>query len=103
MFSPATHLPLFSARICPAGLFKIFDEILVNAADNKVRDPTMDILKVDILPVSLRMTVAGEGGMVGWLDGCTLPLPACPDLSGVRPALLLVAGGWLNGWMIVLQ
>ncbi|BFZ54993.1 DNA topoisomerase 2 [Savitreella phatthalungensis] len=29
------------------GLFKIFDEILVNAADNKQRDPTMDTLKVD--------------------------------------------------------
>lgn len=35
------------------GLFKIFDEILVNAADNKVRDPTMDMLKVDIEPVSI--------------------------------------------------
>jgi hypothetical protein len=35
------------------GLFKIFDEILVNAADNKVRDPTMDMLKVDILPVGV--------------------------------------------------
>jgi DNA topoisomerase II len=30
------------------GLYKIFDEILVNAADNKVRDPTMDSIKVDI-------------------------------------------------------
>ena len=30
------------------GLYKIFDEILVNAADNKVRDPRMDTLKVDI-------------------------------------------------------
>lgn len=31
------------------GLFKIFDEILVNAADNKIRDPAgMDTLKVDI-------------------------------------------------------
>ena len=30
------------------GLYKIFDEILVNAADNKVRDPKMDMLKVDI-------------------------------------------------------
>jgi len=33
------------------GLYKIFDEILVNAADNKVRDPTMDTLRVDINPV----------------------------------------------------
>ena len=30
------------------GLYKIFDEILVNAADNKVRDPKMDTLRVDI-------------------------------------------------------
>ena len=30
------------------GLYKIFDEILVNAADNKVRDPTMNTIKVDI-------------------------------------------------------
>jgi DNA topoisomerase-2 len=32
------------------GLYKIFDEILVNAADNKVRDSKMDTIKVDIDP-----------------------------------------------------
>ena len=30
------------------GLYKIFDEILVNAADNKQRDPKMSLIKVDI-------------------------------------------------------
>lgn len=30
------------------GLYKIFDEILVNASDNKQRDPTMDCVKVVI-------------------------------------------------------
>jgi DNA topoisomerase II len=30
------------------GLYKIFDEIIVNAADNKVRDPKMNTLKVTI-------------------------------------------------------
>jgi DNA topoisomerase-2 len=35
------------------GLFKIFDEILVNAADNKVRDSSMDTLRVDVDVVSL--------------------------------------------------
>ena len=30
------------------GLYKIFDEILVNAADNKQRDPKMNVIKVDI-------------------------------------------------------
>ncbi|KAG4301845.1 hypothetical protein PCANB_002090 [Pneumocystis canis] len=29
------------------GLYKIFDEILVNAADNKIRDPNMDMIKVE--------------------------------------------------------
>jgi DNA topoisomerase-2 len=30
------------------GLYKIFDEILVNAADNKQRDKRMSIIKVNI-------------------------------------------------------
>ena len=30
------------------GLYKIFDEILVNAADNKQRDKNMDLIKIDI-------------------------------------------------------
>ena len=32
------------------GLYKIFDEILVNAADNKQRDEKMDAIKIDIDP-----------------------------------------------------
>ncbi|XP_038974184.1 DNA topoisomerase 2-like [Phoenix dactylifera] len=36
---PVTYVP---------GLYKIFDEILVNAADNKQRDPSMDSVKVEI-------------------------------------------------------
>jgi DNA topoisomerase II len=32
------------------GLYKIFDEILVNAADHKVRDKTMTCIKIDITP-----------------------------------------------------
>ncbi|XP_006296839.2 DNA topoisomerase 2, partial [Capsella rubella] len=36
---PVTYVP---------GLYKIFDEILVNAADNKQRDPSMDSLQVVI-------------------------------------------------------
>uniref|UniRef100_A0AC35UAY2 HATPase_c domain-containing protein n=1 Tax=Rhabditophanes sp. KR3021 TaxID=114890 RepID=A0AC35UAY2_9BILA len=30
------------------GLYKIFDEILVNAADNKQRDKSMNVIKIDI-------------------------------------------------------
>lgn len=32
------------------GLYKIFDEILVNAADNKIRDPSMDRIDITIDP-----------------------------------------------------
>ena len=32
------------------GLYKIFDEILVNAADNKQRDAHMDTIKIDVDP-----------------------------------------------------
>ena len=31
-------------------IFQIFDEILVNAADNKQRDKKMDTIKIDIKP-----------------------------------------------------
>ncbi|GAB4817907.1 hypothetical protein N2152v2_004953 [Parachlorella kessleri] len=43
------------------GLYKIFDEILVNAADNKVRDPSMDKLKVDIDEAKGTITVLNNG------------------------------------------
>lgn len=32
------------------GLYKIFDEIIVNAADNKQRDPSMNRIEVTIDP-----------------------------------------------------
>lgn len=38
------------------GLYKIFDEILVNAADNKVRDATMDTVRVDVDEVRALLT-----------------------------------------------
>ncbi|EKX38687.1 hypothetical protein GUITHDRAFT_158481 [Guillardia theta CCMP2712] len=43
------------------GLFKIFDEILVNAADNKQRDKTMDTLKVVIDPEESSISVYNNG------------------------------------------
>ena len=48
------------------GLYKIFDEILVNAADNRVRDATMDALRVD---------VDAESGWVRvWNNGAGVPV-----------------------------
>ncbi|VFQ77766.1 unnamed protein product [Cuscuta campestris] len=43
------------------GLYKIFDEILVNAADNKQRDPKMDSLKVVIDPEQNLISVYNNG------------------------------------------
>ncbi|KAG5443900.1 DNA topoisomerase 2-alpha, variant 2 [Clonorchis sinensis] len=43
------------------GLYKIFDEILVNAADNKVRDPTMTCVKVDIEPEQNMIKIWNNG------------------------------------------
>ena len=44
-----------------AGLYKIFDEILVNAADNKRRDPNMKELRVDMDVAAGRFTVRNDG------------------------------------------
>jgi DNA topoisomerase-2 len=47
-------------------LYKIFDEILVNAADNLQRDPRMNGIKVDIDPKKNRIRV--------WNNGKGLPI-----------------------------
>jgi len=43
------------------GLYKIFDEILVNAADNKQRDSTMDSIKIDIDQENNRISIWNNG------------------------------------------
>eukprot|EP00667_Euglena_gracilis_P000253 EG_transcript_253 len=43
------------------GLYKIFDEILVNAADNKQRDPSMNLIKVSIDPTQNLISVWNNG------------------------------------------
>ncbi|XP_045117952.1 DNA topoisomerase 2-alpha-like isoform X2 [Portunus trituberculatus] len=43
------------------GLYKIFDEILVNAADNKQRDRSMDMIKVDIDPENNQVSIYNNG------------------------------------------
>ena len=43
------------------GLYKIFDEILVNAADNKQRDPKMDTIRIDIKPDDNTISVMNNG------------------------------------------
>ncbi|KAL5006038.1 hypothetical protein ScPMuIL_017196 [Solemya velum] len=43
------------------GLYKIFDEILVNAADNKQRDPHMNCIKIDIDPETHKIKIWNNG------------------------------------------
>lgn len=43
------------------GLYKIFDEIIVNASDNKQRDPTMDLLEVVVDAEANRISVRNTG------------------------------------------
>jgi len=43
------------------GLYKIFDEILVNAADNKQRDPSMNMIQVEINQEENRISVWNNG------------------------------------------
>lgn len=43
------------------GLFKIFDEIVVNAADNKQRDPNMDKIEINVDAESNTISVKNNG------------------------------------------
>lgn len=43
------------------GLYKIFDEIVVNAADNKQRDPNMDKMEITVDPETNTVSVLNNG------------------------------------------
>jgi len=59
------------------GLYKIFDEILVNAADHKQRDPTLDEIRVDVDAENNRITVYNNGSgipvEIHSKEGCYVP------------------------------
>ena len=59
------------------GLFKIFDEILVNASDNKQRDETMDKLDITIDAASNTISVKNNGKGIPVVEhkehGCYVP------------------------------
>jgi DNA topoisomerase-2 len=58
--------PLCRKTTYVPGFYKIFDEILVNAADNKARDPTMDTIKVTI--------DKAQGSISVWNNGNGIPV-----------------------------
>ncbi|RHY27734.1 hypothetical protein DYB32_006565 [Aphanomyces invadans] len=65
--------------ICP-GLYKIFDEIIVNACDNKQRDSTMDTLKV---------TIDAEKGEISvWNNGNGIPVVMHQEHNVYVPELI---------------
>lgn len=62
------------------GLYKIFDEIIVNAADNKMRDDSMDGFKVDI---------DQEAGTIRvWNNGNGLPVEMHKEMGVYVPEMI---------------
>ncbi|XP_046874585.1 DNA topoisomerase 2-beta isoform X2 [Hypomesus transpacificus] len=62
------------------GLYKIFDEILVNAADNKQRDKNMSAIKITIDPESNTISI--------WNNGKGIPVVEHKDEKMYVPALI---------------
>lgn len=60
------------------GLFKIFDEIIVNAADNKQRDPSTEVIRVDVNPETNEIAVFNDGRGVPIVTHTTekIPIPS---------------------------
>lgn len=62
------------------GLFKIFDEILVNAADNKQRDKKMDCIKIDINQETNTISV--------WNNGMGIPVVMHKEENMYVPSMI---------------
>jgi DNA gyrase/topoisomerase IV subunit B len=73
------------------GLYKIFDEIIVNAADNKQRDPSMNRLEVDINP--------DENSIRVWNNGNGIPVVIHQEHNIYVPELIF--GHLLTGLLIL--
>ncbi|KAN0050127.1 hypothetical protein ACTA71_003230 [Dictyostelium dimigraforme] len=57
---PSNYIHPIKATYIP-GLLKIYDEILVNAADNKKRDSTMSFIQVEINPNENTISIMNDG------------------------------------------
>lgn len=62
------------------GLYKIYDEILVNAADNKQRDPKMDCIRVDICVETNTISI--------WNNGHGIPVVMHKDENMYVPTMI---------------
>lgn len=63
-----------------SGLYKIFDEVLVNAADNKQRDKNMDCIKIDIDPEANQISI--------WNNGQGIPVVMHKDENMYVPTMI---------------
>ena len=87
MVEAAGRMEQRDLTVAPA-LYKIFDEIVVNAADNKQRDPTMTTIKV---------TIDREAGSLSVWAPFAKP-PACSSIPGE----CLTSNSWLSEqWVCV--
>ncbi len=78
VFRPCSYVP---------GLYKIFDEIMVNASDNKQRDPSMTRIEVTINPE--------EGFIRVWNNGNGIPIAIHQEHKIYVPELIF--GNLLTG------
>ncbi|KPJ15409.1 DNA topoisomerase 2 [Papilio machaon] len=62
------------------GLYKIYDEILVNAADNKQRDSKMDVIRIDINQEQNTISV--------YNNGCGIPVVMHKDEKMYVPTMI---------------
>ncbi|KAF8338185.1 DNA topoisomerase [Cantharellus anzutake] len=69
VFNKSTKKLEFRQICYVPGFYKIFDEIIVNAADNKINDPTMNAIKITI---DLDDPAAPEISV--WNNGCGIPI-----------------------------
>ena len=71
---------VFGEKLINEGLFKIFDEILVNASDNAIRDKTQDTIKVNITE---------ESGLIEvYNNGISIPIDIHNELNIYVPEMI---------------
>ena len=83
VYNSTTELMEYREVTFVPGLYKIFDEIVVNAADNKQNDPNMD---------EIRITLDRENGEIGvWNNGKGIPIEiheVCANLGNYFCSIL---------------
>lgn len=80
VWNETTKRMVYKEVTFPPGLYKIFDEILVNAADHKQRDKSMNMIKVEIDPENNMISV--------WNNGAGIPVEIHKEEKVYVPELI---------------